>query len=100
MVEIRIKAKANENTFVNFINVTKVAIGRRAVYVEYLEDGFLRFRALSRNEFEFAAVLINGEMVDRINLDNEGFTRFDATYSVDQATEWVEDEQPDENDAE
>lgn len=71
-------------------NASQISIGRRLVYVEFVEDGNLRIRAYGRDEFAKVKIEnLNGETAV-IPLTN-AYKRFEAKFSA----EWTTDDTTD-----
>lgn len=63
-------------------DVTKLALGYRVLYLEYLENECTRIRAYGRKEFNNVSILNAQNEVSNLILSGPEFTRVDALFPI------------------
>ena len=89
----------NERANIQHDNVTKLAVGYRVIYIEYLENDELRIRAYGRHEFDTVTVLSAQNGISTFVLRGEEFKRIDATFPVSEDPIPYEENDTNEEDA-
>ena len=84
----------NSTTQIVHRDVTKLAVGYRVIYLEYLEDNEIRIRAYGRREFKTLEIVNPANETSTIVLRGEEFKRIDVSFDM---TYVQPDEEPSEN---